>query len=501
VPDVEACLLFARRAGCKLTQKATFNKITAIMARSINARSTSRKKIPATIRTYHSALSFLKGMTNYEEMTRVGYNSTNFNLARMNRLLSGLGNPHKELRCVHIAGTKGKGSTAAMVAAMLSEGGQKVGLYSSPHLLTLRERIQIDGDMISEQELTRMMARIAPVVKKLAKDEPTFFEIMTAAAFVYFAEQEVDFAIVEAGLGGRLDSTNVIKPEICAITSISYDHVAQLGNTLEKITEEKAGIIKAGIPVVSAPQRDEVVAVLRQAAEKTKSPLLFTGEDIEFSYRFESTRPIGPHTRVSLSSGDIRFEHLAVPMMGDHQAINCGLALSIMAYLKKQGLEIDDQAVVQGLAKGKLPGRMEMIHESPRILADGAHNAASIEALMRAIGQNIPYDSMVVIFGCQMDKDVRGMLKHIQLGADKAIFTGAGSPRSVDPHDLAAEYTELSGKMAQVAETLEEALSIAERAVTREDVVCITGSFYLVGHAKKVVEKRYTSDGPRVINV
>jgi len=470
------------------------------MARSMKLRASARKKVPATIRTYQSALNFLKGMTNYEEMTRVGYNSTNFNLARMNRLLSGLQNPHKKLRCIHIAGTKGKGSTAAMVAAMLAQGGQKVGLYTSPHLLTLRERVKVNDEMIPEPDLTRMMSKIAPVVKKLAKDEPTFFEIMTAAAFLYFAEQEVDFAVIEAGLGGRLDSTNVIKPEICAITSISYDHVGQLGNTLEKIAEEKAGIMKTGVPVISVPQSDGVVDVLKKAAEKTNSPLTFTGKDIEFSFRFESTRPIGPHTRVSLTAGDIRFEHLAVPMMGDHQAINCGLALSIMAYLKKQGLEIDDQDVVQGLAKGKLPGRMEMINDSPRILADGAHNAASIEALMRAIGQNIPYDSMVVIFGCQMDKDMRGMLKHIQLGADKAIFTGAGSPRSVDPNDLAAEYTELSGKMAQVAETLEEALSIAERAVTREDVICVTGSFYLVGHAKKVVQNRYISESSGMVN-
>lgn len=461
------------------------------MARSINVRATARKKVPIAVRTYQSALNFLKGMTNYEEMTRVGYNSINFNLSRMNRLVAALGNPHKKLRFIHIAGTKGKGSTATMLASMLGQCTLKVGLYTSPHLLDIRERIQINGEMISEADMTRLMARIAPVVKKLAKDEPTFFEIMTAAAFLHFADQQVDFAVIETGLGGRLDSTNIIRPDLCAITSISYDHVNQLGPTLEKIAEEKAGIIKPGIPVVCSPQSKEVRKVLLKAAEKVKAPIYFTGKDIEFSYRFESSRPIGPHTRVSLTTANTRFEHLPVPMLGDHQAINCGLALSAIALLKERGLEISDQSVIDGLARVRMPGRMEIIQETPRILVDGAHNAASVEALMRAIGQNIPYDSMIVIFGCQSDKDIPGMLRHVQLGADKAIFTVTGSPRSADPHDLAAEYMEASGKMAQVAERLEDALDIAERAVTREDIICIAGSFYLVGLAKRVVAERY----------
>ncbi|UCD28052.1 MAG: bifunctional folylpolyglutamate synthase/dihydrofolate synthase [Planctomycetota bacterium] len=461
------------------------------MARSLSMRTSTRKKAPSTIRTYKSALNFLNYWTDYEKMARVGYNTANFNLARMNRLLSGVGNPHKGFRSVHIAGTKGKGSTATMLASMLINCGLKVGLYTSPHLIDVRERIQINGEMISESDLTRIMAKIAQAVKKLGKDEPTYFEILTTAAFLCFAEKKVDLAIVEAGVGGRLDSTNVVKPEVCAITSISIDHVYQLGDSLAKIAEEKAGILKSGIPAVSAPQPNEVRQAIQRVADKVKAPLRFTGQDIEFSFRFESTRALGPHNRVSLTTSSSRFEHLPVPLLGDHQAINCGLALSIMAILKERGLEIEDQAAIEGLSKARLPGRMEIVHDNPRILVDGAHNAASVEALMRAIGQNIPYDSMVVIFGCQADKDVSGMLGHIRLGADKVIFTAAGSPRAMDPVELAAEYTERTGKMAQVAETLEDALDIAERAVTREDIICITGSFYLVGHAKKVVDKRY----------
>ena len=463
------------------------------MTRTGTTRARTRGKGSTGIRTYRSAVNFLNSHTNYELMTRVGYNSTNFNLSRMNRLLAGVGNPHRSLRTVHIAGSKGKGSTATMLAAMLGNAELVVGLYTSPHLTNLRERIQVNGAWISEPEMTRQMSKIAPVVKKLAKDEPTFFEIMTTLAFLHFEAKAVDVAVIEAGLGGRLDSTNVLKPEVCAITSISFDHVSQLGNTLEKIAEEKAGIFKPGIPAVSVPQSAGAKLALERVADRVKAPLRFTGKDIEFNFRFESSRARGPHTRVSLTTEGSRFEHLAVPLLGDHQAINCGLALSILAILKERGFEIDDQLAIEGLAQAKLPGRMEMVHEEPRILLDGAHNAASVEALMRAIGQNIPYDSMVVIFGCRSDKDIPGMLGHLRLGADKMIFVSCTSPRSADPQELAAEYMERTGKMAQVAENVEEALSIAERAVTREDLICITGSFHLVGHATKVVAERYAA--------
>lgn len=423
-------------------------------------------------------------------MTRVGYNHTNFNLSRMNRLLAALGNPHREFRSIHIAGTKGKGSTASMVAHMLSNCGYTVGLFTSPHLLDIRERIAVDGEVITEAEFTRLVARVEPVVQKLAGDNPTFFEILTAIGFLHFVDKKVTMAVVEAGLGGRLDSTNVLRPEVCAITSISLDHVQQLGGTLDKIAEEKAGIFKNGVPVVSAPQTREVKRTLRKAAERSNTPIRFAGDEIEFSYRFESSRLFGPHTRVSLTTPHSHFEHLHVPLLGEHQAINCGVALGLIDALKERGFAIDDQKAMEGLAKVRLPGRMEIICEDPRILVDGAHNAASVEALMRAIGQNISYDSMVVIFGCQGDKDVPGMIDHIRLGADKVIFTSVKSPRSSDPNDLAAAYAERCGKMSQVAPNLEQALAIAERAVGREDLICITGSFYLVGEAKRFIGKR-----------
>lgn len=412
------------------------------------------------------------------------YNPQNFDLDRMRSLLKKLGNPHEQFRSIHVAGTKGKGSTCAMISAMLQANGYKVGLYTSPHLNDIRERIQINGEMISQADFARLVKLVEPIVQK-QKPTPTYFDVLTAVAFKYFAEQKVELAVIETGLGGRLDSTNVIKPEVTAITSISKDHLAQLGPTVARIAEEKAGIFKTGVPAVTVQQDVEAEIVLKRVAESRGVQLAIAGKDIEFSYRFESSRLQGPHNRICLSTAQSKFEHLAVPLLGEHQAINCGLALSVLDRLKGRGIAISDSRAMEGLAKTVIPGRMEMVSQQPRVLVDGAHNAASVDAMMRAIGQHIPYDSMVVIFGCCADKDVNGMLERITSGADKVIFTKVDNIRSADPNELAARYIEQYGKMAQVAATLEDALAIANRAVTKEDLICITGSFYLVGEAKK----------------
>ncbi len=419
-------------------------------------------------------------------MARVGYNQNNFNLSRMLRILNGIGNPHKKFKSVHIAGTKGKGSTCHMLASMLTNANYRTGLYVSPHIVELRERITIDGAMVSEAEFARLIARIAPVVRKLQDERPTFFEIITAAAFLYFANEAVDIAVIETGLGGRLDSTNVIKPEVCGITSISFDHTAQLGNRLEQIAAEKAGIIKAGVPVILAPQPSHVKRVFAEAANRAGAPLRVLGDDIEFSFRFESSRLSGPQTRVCMSTPASRFDHVRVPLLGEHQAYNCGVALAIVDALRQRGFEISEQHAVEGLQQVKIAGRLEMLREQPRTIVDGAHNAASISALMRAIGQNISYDSMVVIFACAADKDIDGMLGQIQLGADKVIFTNNGTARSALPQELLQRFMEKSQKMAQVAANLQDAYRIASHCVTRDDLICITGSFYLVGEAKRL---------------
>lgn len=441
------------------------------------------KPIDKATRTFRSAVNYLNSLTNYEQRSRTPYTSANFGLTRIQKILRVLENPHKKFRSLHIAGTKGKGSTAAMLAEMLRGCGYKVGLYTSPHILDIRERIVLDGSVISENDFARAVWQVADAAKSAKVIEATYFEVMTAAAFHHFAEQGADLVVVETGLGGRLDATNVISPDVVGITSISYDHMAELGNSLESIATEKAGIMKKGVPVISAPQRQNVRDVLKSAADAVGAPLRFSDENAEYSYRFEFSRVIGKHARICLSTPTSKFEHVPVPLPGEHQAANCGLALGMLDALKTRGVTIDDQKAVIGLSNVRLPGRMQMIAENPRILVDGAHNAASVDALMRAIGQNITYDSMVVIFGCFKDKDISGMIRRIQVGADKVIFTPVQSPRSADPAELAASYMENSGKMAQVAKSLEAAMQIALGAVGREDLICITGSFTLVAEA------------------
>lgn len=443
-----------------------------------------QKPLREPVTGFTKALKYLNTLADFERLRIVRYNNDNFNLERMRLLLKKLGNPQEQFKSVHVAGTKGKGSTCAMIASMLQACGYKVGLYTSPHLIDIRERIQVNGEMISRESFGKLVKNIEPIVAKI-KPLPTYFDVITAVAFQYFADQQVDIAIIETGLGGRLDSTNVIKPEVTAITSISKDHMAQLGNTLAKIATEKAGIFKHGIPAVTVVQDPEAEAALKEIAAKVGAPLDIAGKSIEFSYRFESSRMLGPHNRICLTTPNSRFEHLAVPLMGEHQAINCGLALSVIDRLKGRGFNISDTKAMEGLSKTNVPGRMEMINQTPRVLVDGAHNAASLDMMLRAVGQHIPYDSMVVIFGCCGDKDVTGMLERITAGADKVIFTKVDNIRTANPDELAARYIEQYGKMAQVAHTLEDALAIANRAVTKEDLICITGSFYLVGEAKK----------------
>ena len=435
--------------------------------------------------SYKEALNYLFAKTDYEKQQHLRYNVTTFSLGRMENLLSLLGDPHNKIRTVHIAGTKGKGSTATMLAKMLEANNYKVGLYTSPHVVHLHERIVVNSKMISEAEMLGLLNRIYEPVEKLSKtDPPTFFEVMTALAFMYFLDKAVDIAVIETGMGGRLDSTNVIHPEVVGITSLSIDHQQQLGKTIDSIAREKAGIFKPGVPAITVQQDPAAMRVLKSQALAVKAPLSVTGTDIDFSYRFETSREHGPHTRICLTTPTSKFEHLRVPLYGNHQAINCGLALAMLDKLKESGYKIDNDKATAGLDKVWLAGRMEMICDDPRIMIDGAHNAASIRALIHAIGQNIPYDSMVVIFGCNSDKDIEGMLRELQYGADKVIFTRSNSVKAASPQDLADMYTEICGKMYQTALALDDALRIAASAVSRGDLICITGSFYLIGQAK-----------------
>lgn len=440
----------------------------------------------SSITNYTTALRWLYEHIDHERMRLVRYNERTFSLARMRKLLDLIGNPHQQVRCVHVAGTKGKGSTCAMLASMLESCGYTVGLYTSPHLIDLRERITINGHMISYNDVAEAFKQIAEVESAFKTEPPTYFEILTAAAFKYFADQAVDLVVLETGLGGRLDCTNVCQPLVTGITHLSMDHMHLLGDTLDQIAREKAGIFKPEVAAISVQQEPEAADALRAVSEEVGAPLQFTGRDIEFSHRFEANKELGPHSRVSLTTERSRFEHLAVPLRGEHQAHNCGLALAILDRLKLHGFDLPEHKVIEGLAATRLDGRMEQVWSEPRIIIDGAHNATSVQALIRALGAHVSYDSLVLVFGCGQDKDVRGMLKQVSLGADKIIFTRAkNNPRAEEPADLLTRFADISGKMAQTAPNLEAALKLAARAVSREDLIVVTGSFYLAGEARK----------------
>lgn len=449
-------------------------------------------KKPIRITDTDSALRWLNDRADIERMGPTRAAQDALKLDRMHELCALLNSPHHAFKSVHVAGTKGKGSTCEMTAACLEACGYAVGIYTSPHLLDIRERIRINRTQISEAQFVRVAIRVQEAASRLAPEsgEPTFFELLTAMAFAHFAEEAVDVAVIEVGLGGRLDSTNIITPEVTAITNISRDHWQILGDTLEKIAKEKAGIFKSGVPAITVQQTPGVLQTLKDAAARAGTRLEVVGEDIEFSHRFEANHTHGPHMLVGLATDRTSFEHISVPLMGEHQAFNCGLALAILDRLGERGFRITDARITKGLASVRMPGRMEIVRENPRVLLDGAHNAESIKALIRAIGTQVPYDSMIVIFGCAADKDIPGMLAEIALGADKVIFTRTrGSARAADPQELARRFTEENERMAQTAASLEEALALAGRGVGRDDLICITGSLHLVGEAKGLMLK------------
>lgn len=437
------------------------------------------------------AVAYLRDRVNVEAVRPTSIDPAKaFRLDRVAALLEALGNPQADFKSVHVAGSKGKGSVCEMVAAGLGGCGHAVGLFTSPHLMDVRERIRVGGQAISPAEFTTRIAEVAAASGDIPKalGEVSYFEILTAAAFLHFAEQAVDLAVVEVGLGGRHDATNVILPAVCAITAIQPEHVQLLGPTLEDIAGHKAGIMKPGVPALSVPQVPSVEAVLRTEAQRVGCPLAILGKDVDFSYRFETSADLGSHTRVGVTTPTNTFEHVPVPLRGDHQSFNCAIALAIIDRLAVGGLAMNPARVLDGLAATPTNGRLELVHAQPRVFVDGAHTPDSIRAVVRALSSQVRYDAMTCIFGCAADKDSAGMLKALSMGADKVIFTRAAeNTRAADPKDLHRKFAEASGKSAQIAANMREAIQLAGRGVGKDDIVVVTGSFAVAGEAKRLL--------------
>ncbi|MBU6412179.1 MAG: bifunctional folylpolyglutamate synthase/dihydrofolate synthase [Planctomycetes bacterium] len=449
----------------------------------------------ADITDFASAEAYLDQRVNVERMRSTRLPPGVFKLDRMHALMAALGNPERTYKSVHIAGSKGKGSVTEMVASCMGECGYVTGVYMSPHLTSVRERIRLGREQISERDFAVRLRRAAEAGEQIAKDhgEPTFFELVTAVAFIHFAEEAVDLAVIEVGLGGRLDATNVLHPSsiaATAVTAIQLEHTDLLGDTLEKIAAEKAGIFKPGVPAFTFEQPEPILSVLAERAISAGTTLTVLGKDTEFSHRFESDKEHGPHSRVSMVTKENAFEHFAVPLKGEHQSFNCGLALALVDCLSTHKFATPARLVAAGLERTPNYGRFEIVAERPRIVVDGAHTPESVKGAVGAVGLHLRVDSTIIIFGCAADKNVSGMIAQLARGADKVIFTKArGNTRSADPKELARQYEQLTGTAAQVGATVADAIELAKRAAQRDDLILITGSFYVAGEAKSLLKK------------
>ncbi|HEX8203576.1 MAG TPA: Mur ligase family protein [Isosphaeraceae bacterium] len=444
---------------------------------------------------YQASLDYLYGRLNYERvgMPRI---PAELRLGRVRRLLRGLGDPQDALRIVHVAGTKGKGSTSAMLAAALAASGVRTGLFCSPHLHRLEERFTVDGQAATPEELVALTEAVRPVVADLDAHDPhhrvrgaTFFEITTAMGLLHFARRGCGAVVLEVGLGGRLDSTNVVRPLVAVLTSISLDHTRQLGTTLGAIAAEKAGILKRGRPAVSGVRAAEPRATIRRIARQRRVHVRELGVDFRELY-LPPTPPLARPTAglVTVRTWRSDWGPLQLPLLGAHQARNAAVALATLDVLAEQGLEVGAAAVARGFAALRWPARVEVLGESPWLVIDGAHNVASAEALAETLRTCFPACPRTLVFGTTREKDLAGQLRALLPLFDAVIATRyVENPRSVPPEEVAAAVAQLSGRSASLAPDPAAALDAARRTTPPEGLICVTGSLFLAAEARALV--------------
>ena len=403
-------------------------------------------------------------------------------------LMEIMGSPHRKFSAIHVAGTNGKGSTSAFLASMLMAAGYRVGLYTSPHLVSFTERIRINNAPIPEARVVGLARRVREGYNRLnAADRsgpvsPTFFEVTTAIAFTYFAEECVDIAVIEVGMGGRLDSTNVITPLVSVITNIDLEHTEFLGNTLEQIAAEKAGIIKSGVPVVTGAVQSGVLAVIEREAQAMGSPVYRLSRDFMPANIAAGLNPRFDYRGIKTSHGA-----LEIGMVGRYQVDNACLALAALECLRHSAVSVDEPALRRGLGQARWEGRMERVARRPDIYLDGAHNPASAEKLAASVREIMQaYRKLILVIGILGDKDIRGILGPLVPLAGSVVATRPQYSRALDVPTLAAEVRKLHGSVL-TAETVGDAITLAKQGASADDLILVTGSLYVVGDARALV--------------
>ena len=404
-------------------------------------------------------------------------------LESISRILNGLGNPQQRYPCIHVAGTNGKGSIAAFLSSILVQAGYKVGLYTSPHLVRFNERIQINGCPISDDEVVQAAEAVQRIY--MQGEPPTFFECATAMAFFHFFEAKVDVAVIETGMGGRYDATNVIHPVVSIISNVSMEHTEYLGKTLAHIAREKAGIIKPGAGVVTGVKQKNAFNVIERRAAEQDVPLRKLGRDIRIRH--------GRNGRFSCICPDRRWDELSVGLLGRHQIANAALALGALEFVEKKGIKVSHESVRAGLAKVRWPGRLEVACWSPLIILDGAHNPAAIRALSAFLKNQMASRKVILVAGILADKAWKNMLRELAAVADRMIVTQPTYERAADPGILAS-YLDGVRKESTAVRTVADAVSLAVKEASGDDVICVTGSLYTVGEAKTYLDGHHLTD-------
>lgn len=437
--------------------------------------------------TYEQALAYVYDRVNFEKTLP---RPDDLRLERMRALLRALGDPHDGLRVVHVAGSKGKGSTSAMLAAILRRAGLRTGLFTSPHLCRFEERIQVDGVPVGPSELVQLADAVADAERraKLSPGQaPTFFEVATALGFLHFARRRVDVAVIEVGLGGRFDSTNVCRPLVAVVTSISHDHTQQLGPRLQDISREKAGIIKPGCRCISGVRAREPREVIERTCRQRSVPLRQLG--IDFHYRYWPGW-YGPEIRrpaVEIRTDRGAWPVTALGLLGEHQAANAAVALGCVEDLNDVGLNVSAEAAALGLAEVEWPARLEVFGRGPQVVLDCAHNVASAQALVDTLSASFPPGRRVLVFAASGDKDIAGMFAVLGPMFAHAFVTRYQSPRSADADGLARVAWETGRLAATPCPSPSAAYRAARAAAGPGELVCVTGSVFLAGELRPLV--------------